>query len=305
MNFPGYFEDHIIPDKIHVLNVSFQVDSLDRQRGGVAGNIAYNLGLLGEPCRLMGTVGQDFDEYAEILRRLGVDTSGIKYIPDINTASAFITTDMADNQITGFFPGAMANAGEQSATDFLDGVSLAVVSPTDPAAMVRHVREFTEAEIPYVYDPGQQIIVTTPDALRDGICGATIVIGNDYEIAMIEEKTGWDRERIIEEVPIVVTTLGELGSQIAAEGELYTIPSAPTDTVVDPTGAGDAYRAGLITGMNRGLPLEIAGCMGSLAATFAIEQLGTQAHRYTIDEFLTRWEITFPDFLSDVQDVMR
>lgn len=296
MNFPGYFEDHILPDKIHMLNVSFLVESLDRQQGGIAGNIAYSLGLLGQKCRVVGPVGEDFDDYGDVLEELGVDLSGIWRVEGAVTASAFITTDRADNQITGFYPGAMARAGEVGLDGLLDGITLAVISPTAPEAMERHVKELRESNTPYVYDPGQQIISLSPDALRAGVDGARIVIGNDYEFAMIQEKTNMSREEIIEKVPTVVITFGDLGSTIHSDGKSYEVPSASARTVVDPTGAGDAYRAGLISGLNSGLSWDAAGRVASMAATFAVEHRGTQAHRYTHDEFRSRFSEMFPDY---------
>lgn len=301
MNFPGYFEDHILPDKIHVLNVSFLVESLDRQRGGIAGNIAYSLGLLGQPCRVVGTVGNDFDEYRADLEALGVDVSGIVTLEDQVTASAFITTDRADNQITGFFPGAMAFAGEYSIGPHLNGATMAVVSPTAPAAMVRHVAELKAAGVPYLYDPGQQVVALTSDDLRDGIEGATMVAGNDYEIALIEEKTELSREDIVSKVPVVVVTFGDLGSTIYADGKLWEIPTAEPWSVVDPTGAGDGYRAGLLAGYSHGLDWETTGRLGATVAAFVVEQKGTQAHSFTIDEFRDRFAAEFPDHVSELE----
>jgi adenosine kinase len=300
MNFPGYFEDHILPDKIHVLNVSFLVESLDRQRGGVAGNIAYNLGLLGVPCRIVAPAGVDFEEYAADLAALGVDVSSIWMVDGTVTASAFITTDRADNQITGFFPGAMARAGEMSILEHVTGVQLGVVSPTAPDAMERHVREFAEAGVPYVYDPGQQIVSLSPAALREGIERATVVVANDYEFALIQEKTGLSREAIVETAPIVAVTFGELGSIVYHNGDAWEIPATPPRQLIDPTGAGDAYRVGLICAVTRGLSWEVAGRLGALAATYVIEAKGTQAHSYTAAEFQARFDEAFPDYAGSL-----
>jgi len=302
MVFPGHFEDHILPDKIHVLNVSFLVDSLDRLRGGVAGNIGYSLALLGAPCRIVATVGVDFDEYRMLLERLGVDTSGIHLIDNERTASAFITTDRSDNQITGFYPGAMTKAREIGVGEHLDGVVLGVISPTDPAAMTRHASELAASGIPYVYDPGQQIISLSASALSDGIAGARILIGNDYEFAMISEKTGTTRDELIRACPTVVVTYGELGSTIYDDHgkSEHRIPAARAATVVDPTGAGDGYRAGLIRGMLAGLPWDVAGRVASQAATFAVEVKGTQSHTYTMDEFVQRFSESFPEFTDAI-----
>jgi len=296
MVFPGHFEDHILPDKIHILNVSFLVDSLDRLRGGVAGNIAYSLGLLRQPVRVVATVGTDFDSYRAELAELGVDTSGVIVIDNELTASAFITTDRADNQITGFYPGAMAKAGEYAITDALDGAEFAIVSPTAPDAMRRHVRELAESGTAYMFDPGQQIIALPPAALREGIEEAQILIGNDYEFAMISEKTGLSRDDLISSCPVVVITYGELGSHIYVDGERQEIPAVAPGAVVDPTGAGDGYRAGLMAARLAGLPWDAAGRVGSMAATFVVEVKGTQSHTYSFTEFANRFDIEFPDY---------
>lgn len=302
MVFPGHFEDHILPDKIHVLNVSFLVDSLDRLRGGVAGNIGYSLALLAAPCRIVATVGVDFDEYRAVLEELGVDTSGIHVIQDERTASAFITTDRSDNQITGFYPGAMTKARNVAVADHLDGVNLGVISPTDPEAMIRHSRELAAARIPFLFDPGQQIIALSGSALDEGIASARMLIGNDYEFAMISEKTGKTRDELIRACQTVVVTYGELGSTIYDDRGLreYRIPAARATKVVDPTGAGDGFRAGLIRGMLDGMPWDAAGRLASQAATFVVEVKGTQSHRYTLDEFVRRFSESFPEYADSV-----
>lgn len=304
MVFPGHFEDHILPDKIHILNVSFLVDSLDRLRGGVAGNIAYNLALLHEPCRIVATVGEDFSTYREVLGAMGIDVSPISVVPGELTASAFITTDRSDNQITGFYPGAMRRAGDLSVTPHLSGIRMAVVSPTEPSAMARHVRELTAARCPYMYDPGQQIIALSPAALIEGMDGASILVGNDYEFAMIAEKTGMSRDDLERVCPIVAITYGELGSRIFCDGVAYHIPAVRPHEVVDPTGAGDGYRAGLLVGLGAGLPVNIAGQLGSLAATYVVESKGTQGHAYTLPEFAERFAREFPQSIDAVRDVL-
>lgn len=303
MIFPGYFEDHILPDKLHVLNVSFLVDSLEKFRGGVSGNIAYSLGLLGQPCKIVAPVGSDFDDYRQALSSAGVDTDAIWVIDDELTASAFITTDRADNQITGFYPGAMGRAGEVGLDGHLDGVSMGVVSPTAPDAMQRHIRELTQSNTRFMFDPGQQIVALTPDALREGIEGAHILVGNDYEFAMIAEKTGLSQDQLIGSCPIVVVTLGEMGSAIHQDGKTIDIPAARPTQVIDPTGAGDAYRAGLLAGMLNDLTLDVAGRLGSVAATYVVESKGTQSHAYTRDEFSRRFAETFPDHAESAAKV--
>jgi adenosine kinase len=299
MVFPGHFEDHILPDKIHILNVSFLVDSLDRLRGGVAGNIAYNLAMLQQPCRIVATAGTDFDAYRDVLSDMGVDMSRVAIVEDKLTASAFITTDRADNQITGFYPGAMSHAGEHSITEHLDDVTFGIVSPTAPDAMRRHVREFTDSGVPYVFDPGQQIISLTPTALREGIEGAQILIGNDYEFAMMGDKTGLSREDLISACPVVVVTFGELGSRIHVDGEEIDIPAVRPSVVADPTGAGDGYRAGLLAAHLAGMPWDVAGRVGSLSATYVVEVKGTQGHSYGLSDFVSRFVSQFPDLADE------
>jgi adenosine kinase len=301
MVFPGHFEDHILPDKIHILNVSFLVDSLDRLRGGVAGNLAYNLALLRQPCKIVATVGRDFDEYSSVLSNMGVDISGIETIADELTASAFITTDRADNQITGFYPGAMARAGELSLTPHLATTEIAIVSPTDPKAMRRHVGELTEAGARYVYDPGQQIISLSPAALREGIEGAEILVGNDYEFAMMAEKSGMTREELEHACPTVIVTFGELGSRIYHADERIDVPAVRPRSVVDPTGAGDGYRAGYLAGVRAGLPLDASARIAALAATYVVEVKGTQSHHYTLEQFAARFEESFPDHAQQLE----
>jgi len=301
MVFPGHFEDHILPDKIHILNVSFLVDSLDRLRGGVAGNIAYNMAMLQQPCRIVATVGTDFEAYRDLLETMGVDTRAVTTIDNELTASAFITTDRADNQITGFYPGAMARAGEYSISSHLDGVQMGIVSPTAPDAMRRHVREFVEAGVSYVYDPGQQIISLTPNALREGIESAEILIGNDYEFAMMADKSGLSRDDLLSAAPVVVVTFGELGSRIYVEGAEINVPAVRPSVVLDPTGAGDGYRAGLVAARLAGLSWEAAGRVASLSATHVVEVKGTQSHSYTLAEFSTRFKAQFPEYGDDIE----
>lgn len=305
MLFPGYFEDHILPDKLHVLNVSFLVDSLEKFRGGVSGNIAYSLALLGQSCKIVAPVGHDFDEYRSVLQQVGVDTSGLWAIDDELTASAFITTDRADNQITGFYPGAMGRAGEMSVSEHIDGVKMAVVSPTAPDAMERHIAELKKSKTRFMFDPGQQIVALSPDVLRAGIDGAEILVGNDYEFAMMSEKTGIGLDTLVRSCPITVVTLGEMGSTIRSDGREVEIPSASAKAVVDPTGAGDAYRAGLLAGVLHDLPLDAAGRVGSIAAAFAVEVKGTQQHRYTKDDFARRLAETFPDYSGCVAELFK
>lgn len=302
MVFPGYFKDHILPDKIHKISVSFLVDSMKKQRGGVAPNIAYNLALLGERPKIMATVGQDFDEYRRWLESYGVDTSGIIEIPEEFTSSFFVSTDMDQNQIAMFYTGAMAYAQQLSFREFAkDGIELAVISPNDPRAMAQYVRECKELHIRYIYDPSQQIIRLNGDEIDEGVRGSKSVIVNDYEFEMLKNKTGRSTEEIAESTECLIITKGERGSSI----RLRERPQAPIEIPpvkprrsADPTGVGDAYRAGIIKGMLHGLDWETTGRMGSLAATFALEEHGTQNHQYALDEFISRFGQEFGDWFQ-------
>ena len=298
MDFPGHFKEHILPDKVHMLSVSFLVDNLKKVRGGCAANIAYNLALLGERPKMVATVGDDFAEYRAWLESKGVDTSGTRVISGDFTASCFITTDVDNNQITGFYTGAMKQAASVSLLDTLKAGDAAIISPNDPGAMMRYPKECRELGAAWVYDPGQQIVSLTPDAMLDGVTGARCVVGNDYEMALIQDKTGRDAEGLLELAETVVITRGEHGSTIMTRDGQVDIPSAKARRVLDPTGAGDAYRAGLLLGLVRGDPPERYGRVASLAAVYAVEEYGTQAHSYTREEFAQRYREAFGEDLN-------
>jgi adenosine kinase len=297
MNFPGDFKDHILPDKAHMLTVSFLLDSMDRMRGGVAGNIAYSLTLLGERPLVVASAGQDFGEYREWMEHRGVDTSGIAEIEDEFTASAFINTDEANNQIVAFYPGAMAHAKDLSLEGLgLGADDLVVISPTDPEAMSRYAEECRALGVPFLFDPGKQTPRLTGEQILDGLNGASVLVSNDYEFAMMAEKTGRREEELIGEAPLTVVTRGGQGSTIydnEAGGEGLEVPVAPISDVVDPTGAGDAYLGGLVFGLARKFPLEVVGRVAALSAAYAIEQQGCQEHHYTPTEFAERYTGAF------------
>lgn len=309
MVFPGHFSEHILPEHIDRLSVSFLVDSMRKERGGVATNIAYTLALLGERPTVMATVGQDFGDYRAALEARGVDTSAIKVIPDEFTASFFVSTDRANRQIANFYTGAMAHAGELSFGD-LDyrQIWLAVVSPTDPRAMARYVRECLELGIPLLYDPSQQIIRLSAEDLLAGIHASELLVVNDYELGMIEKKTGLTSAEIRTMVRTLVVTRGEQGSTIINNGEVYHIPIVPPARIADPTGVGDAYRAGFIKGYLHGADWETCGRLGALAATYSLEQVGPQNHAFTRAEFLARYEQAFgpaPEVAQLLESVVR
>jgi len=299
MQFPGFFKDHILPEKIENISVSFLVDSMKKQRGGVATNIAYNLALLGERPRIMATVGQDFADYRAWLEANNVDTSAIIEIPDDFTASFFVSTDGKQNQIAMFYTGAMAHAHKLSFKQHAHGdtIDLVVISPNDPRAMVNYVRECQELRLPYVYDPSQQIIRLSGEELAEGVRGSAMTIVNEYEFEMLKNKTGWTDTQVAQHTRVLIVTLGEKGSQICAEGKSFKVPSVPARRPADPTGVGDAYRAGIIKGYLRKLPWDTIGKLGSLAATYALEEYGTQNHRYNLAEFRTRFQEAFGENL--------
>ncbi len=294
MVFPGQFQDHILPEKMHILSVSFLVDSMKKLRGGTAPNIAYNLALMGEKPEIVGTVGEDFAEYRAWLEGKGVNTSGIKVIGGDFTSSCFINTDLKHNQITAFYPGAMKHAAELSLNDSgLSGDDLVLIAPNDPAAMAGYAAECTALGVPYLYDPSMQAPRMTAAELEAGFAGAKILTGNDYEFGMMAEKLAITETALRRRVPITLMTRGEAGALITVEGEEYEIPPARPTAVVDPTGAGDAYRAGFVKGMAAGFSWPVIGRLGALTAVYAIEHTGTQNHYYTQAEFVERYRTNF------------
>lgn len=308
MDFPGKFSDHILPDKLHVLSLSFLVDKLKKERGGTAGNIAYNLALLNSKPLLMGCVGKDFTDYRKHLEKRGVDTKGVKAIENDFTSSAFIMTDQKDNQISGFYPGAMNKNQElRIANNVLqkDTIEMVVISPNDPKAMKNLVEECITEGLVYMYDPGMQLPRISNKELKKGIQSAGILIGNDYEMAAIKEKLRTKDEKLFEEndkLKIIITTLGEKGCMIVdrksnQQLKSMLIPPAKPEKVCDPTGAGDAFRAGFLAGYLRNFPLSVCGKMGNLAAVYAVEKYGTQNYHYTIREFCLRYQKNFKEKL--------
>ncbi len=294
MVFPGQFQDHILPDKMHVLSVSFLVDSMKRLHGGTAANIAYNLALVGEQPELFGTVGQDFATYREWLDGRGVSTTNVKVIADDFTSSCFINTDLKHNQITAFYPGAMKHAASLKLADLgLSADDLVIIAPNAPDAMAAYARECTELGVPYLYDPSMQAPRMTADELEAGFQGAKILTGNDYEFGMMADKLAISEAELRRKVPITLMTKGEAGALITVDGTEYEIPPAQANIVIDPTGAGDAYRSGFVKGMARGFSWPVVGRLGALTAVYAIEQVGTQHHDYTTEEFVARYHANF------------
>ncbi len=296
MSFPGYFRDHIIPEKLETISLSFLVDSMVRQRGGVAPNIAYNLALLGEKPRLLATVGEDFDEYRTWLEEHGVDTQYVKVIPGKYTASFFANTDKSNAQIASFYTGAMANAAELRIRDaHKEDISLVVISPNDPDAMSQYAEECRKLKIPYLYDPSQQIIRMDKESLRKGVEGADSLFCNEYEFELLQNATALKAGDIREKVRLMVITQGKDGALIYADDRKFNIPVFPPEQIIDPTGVGDAFRGGFLRGMSLKLDWQTCGQMGSLAATYCLERRGTQNHTYTPAEFVERYREQFDD----------
>ena len=293
LTFKGRFRDHILPDKKHILNLSFLVDTFERRRGGVAVNYAYNLALLKHPAAVLATVGADGEPYLEWLTSMGIDVGGLRVLPDEHTATGFTTTDMEDNQVTGYYGGAMVKADMLGLEHTVDRPAAVIIGPNAPQAMTRLVGECREQGLRWVYDPAHQLPHSSREFLEDGARGAWILIGNDYELHLIEERTGRDMAGLLELAEIVVTTLGKDGSRIDTRDGSYSVPPAPPRQVKDPTGAGDAYRAGIVAGLLRGLDIPTAGRVAALAATWAVEQTGTVEHTYTPEEFSERYARAF------------
>jgi len=292
MSFPGKFTEHFLPEHMNRVSLSFLVDSMDKRRGGCAPNIAYTLALLGERPRLMGTAGQDFGDYRQWLEAAGVDTSLVKVIDGKFTASFFCSTDTESNQIASFYTGAMANAAELSFRTVPD-CRLAIISPNDPAAMVQYAEECRALRLPFIWDPGQQCARMSGEELGVGIEGAALVICNDYEFELIRQKTGLDEMAVLERAGALVITKGESGCSVIDISGRTDVPAVAPHRIVDPTGVGDAFRAGFMKGMGQGAAYQVCAQLGAVAATYALEHLGGQSHAYTWAEFVARYEPTF------------
>jgi adenosine kinase len=292
MSFPGKFTEHLMPEHVSRVSLSFLVDSMDKRRGGCGPNIAYTLALLGERPRLMATAGQDFAEFRAWLEAAGIDTSLVREVDGKFTASFFCSTDEDNNQNASFYTGAMANAAELSFRTAGD-CELAIVSPNDPGAMLQYAEECRTLDIPFIFDPGQQCARMSGDELRDGIAGARIVICNDYEMELIRQKTGLAEADVTERSQALVVTRGEHGCWIYSAGDRVEVPAVLPHRVVDPTGVGDAFRGGFMKGLAVGADFETCGRIGSVAATYALEHLGGLNHAYSIDEFADRYERQF------------
>jgi len=293
MVFGDRFRNHILPDKLHMLNVSFLVPQLRREFGGCAGNIAYNLKLLGDIGYPMATVGRDFAPYRDWLQQTGVPADHVRVIDSEHTAQAFITTDLEDNQITAFHPGAMQQSHVNRVGDARD-IALGIVAPDGRDGMIQHAEQFAAAGIPFIFDPGQGLPMFGGEDLTRFLSQATWVAVNEYEWQLVQQKTGWTVRDVTQRVKALIVTLGSGGSVIhTPDGAELSIPCAKPAAVVDPTGCGDAYRAGLMHGLLHGLDWRTTGRIASLMGAIKIESRGTQNHRFTRAEFDKRLAESF------------
>ncbi|OFY38574.1 MAG: hypothetical protein A2Z69_00885 [Bacteroidetes bacterium RBG_13_44_24] len=306
MSMPGRFKDQIMPDKLHILNVSFIMNTFRQEYGGTGGNIAYTLGLLNTPCLLAATVGGDFGLYRKHLAKMkNIDLKGVKVFKKSKTARGFVTTDRDDNQIWGFYDGAMRNASKISLKLYIDRESLLVIAPNDPKAMMRYVREAINLKVPYVFDPAFNITHFTHSDLKKAVKYSNILIGNDYEITLVKRRLNLSSKSILKNCHLLVTTLGSEGSRIESEHKVIHVPVAKPENQSDPTGAGDAFRAGFMAGYVRDLPLRTCGKMGALTAVYTVEKYGTQTHKFTLSQFYQRYKENFNNELPELKRLDR
>ncbi|MFN2145147.1 MAG: carbohydrate kinase family protein [Anaerolineales bacterium] len=295
MTFPGKFKEHIIPEKLESISLSFLVTSLVRRRGGIAPNIAYNLALLGGKPKVFATVGTDFEEYRQWLESQGVDTTYAVVVEDELTGSFFATTDEDNAQMASFYPGAMGHAAILSLNDLAEKPDLVLISPTDPAAMDKYIEECKQLGIQYIYDPSQQIVRVDGETLRNGITGSLALFVNEYEFELVLKMTGMSLEEILEKVGFVVVTMGSKGVRIYKGDEVLEVDPVPPQKIVDPTGAGDAFRGGFLTGYSRGWDFKTCARMGALSATYCLESDGPQGQSYTAEEYISRFRQHYND----------
>lgn len=297
MVFPDQFKNHILPDKVHILNVSFLVPEMRREFGGCAGNIAYNLKLLGDDPIPMATVGADFGPYREWFQKHGIRLDQVREIPELFTAQAFMTTDLDNNQITAFHPGAMMRSHDNHVND-VDGITFGIVAPDGREAMLQNAKEFAERGIPFIFDPGQAMPLFNGEEFRAFIEKADYVVVNDYESNLLQQRTGWDADTIAGKVKAYITTQGPRGSTIHADHETHHVPPAKEKCITDPTGCGDAYRAGLIHGLMRDYDLPTCGRMASLMGAFKVEYPGTQNQHFSYEDFAGEFKRQFGHTLA-------
>lgn len=290
MRFPGHFKEHLIADAMEQVSLSFLVDDMTKHWGGVAANIAFTMSKFGLQPKLMGTVGRDFGDYREWLESNGVDCSTVIQIDEVFTASFFANTDNDNNQLAFFYGGAMNLARNYSLADAMkEKPDMVIISPNDPVAMINLAQECRDRGIRFIYDPSQQVPRLSGEELRKGMKGSYLMVVNAYEASVISEKTGLSLRELRDEIEILIITEGEHGSKIYTNGEIIEVEAFAPNKIKDPTGAGDAYRAGLLSGITMGLPFELSAQIGALCATYALEFVGTQNHNFTVDDFVTRF----------------
>ena len=296
MRFPGRFTDHLLDGQLHQLSLSFLVEDMTRHWGGIAANIAYTVARLGLRPRLMGTVGSDFGDYRAWLEAAGVDLSAVRQFNELFTASFFANTDVDNNQIASFCAGAMSRARHYPLAQ-LPGPApdLVCISPNDPQAMLALAAECRQRNIPFICDPSQQVARFDGAQLRNFMRGARVLVMNAYEAGMIRKKTGLDTARLAQQIPVVLVTRGPAGVDVHENGRRHQVPAFPVSNIADPTGAGDAFRGGVLRGLAAGWPLILCAQVGSLCATYALEQIGTQNHNFTIPGFIARFRALADD----------
>ena len=295
MKFPGKFREQLLPESLNSISLSFLVESMVRMRGGIAANIAYTMALLGLKPRIMATVGEDFGDYRAWLESKGIDTEAMKVVPGDFTASFFATTDQESAQLASFYPGAIAKASSQSIAELDPKPDLVIISPNDPSAMEKFVGECKELGIPYLYDPSQQVARLSGADLARDLTGAAFLFCNEYEFELIKSKTGLDEAGIRERVEHLVVTKGKDGAVLTTKGHNLHIPTVPEEMIIDPTGVGDAFRAGFLTGYSLGLDWELCGKIGSLSAVYCLEKDGPQGHAFSRIDFVKRFRRHFDD----------
>jgi adenosine kinase len=301
MVFPDKFKNHIMPNNIHILNVAFTVEKVIKSLGGTAGNIAYSMKMMGAEPVIISSVGSDGEKYLNNLKNQGIKVDYISKDNEKFTASCYITTDLDDNQITAFYNGALGSVGgvESLMGSSTPKIGLTIIAPTQKDVMVKHLKECSSGGMKIMFDPGQQITALNDEELRFCIEKSHFLIGNDYEIKLIEKRLGQSGADILSKIDVLITTHGENGSVVNIRGEGPIIVQAcQPEKVVDPTGAGDAWRAGFLTGCEKGFDLQICGQMGSVAASFAVEKYGTQEHKFSLEEFAVRYKKTFGEEIS-------
>ena len=292
MVFEDQFKNHILPDQTHILNVSFLVPEMKRFRGGCAGNIAYTLKMLGGDPAIMATVGEDFQSYLDLLNDMEIDTSFVTTVPGQFTAQAFITTDVDNNQINAFHPGAMNHAHLNKVSD-TQGMELAIVGPDGRDAMIQHCNQLAEAGIPFIFDPGQAMPLFSGEEFRTFLSQASYAVLNDYEVQLLQDKSGYSLKEVAAQVEVLIVTSGARGSDVYMDGHTVHIPVVPIDRMVDPTGCGDAYRAGLLFGIANNLDWETSAKFGAVCGAIKIEHAGTQEHVFTMEQFAERFESAY------------